>query len=208
MFRVKQFFKAFSSRKSFSYRRFAATTTDSARLISGTSRDRLHGLDDAMASATGCSVLDVGCHDGTVAEAFARAGADRIEGCDIFAHGIETAKCRVAAVQPSCEFFVVDLSLGVGELARLPLLRRADIVCYLGIHHHLLKQMARAALVELEAEIFSRAGTRLLVRTPRRYFDDLQRRIVSAGFQPEGDFVVGNVGALRSYARGRSGVQI
>lgn len=160
-----------------------------------------------MASATGCSVLDVGCHDGTVAEAFARAGADRIEGCDIFAHGIETARYRVGTMQPNCEFFVVDLSLGVGELTRIALLRRADIVCYLGIHHHLRKQMSRAALVELEAEIFSRAGIRLLVRTPRRYFVDLQRRIVSSGFQPEGDFVVGNVGALRSYARGLPAAQ-
>ena len=201
MSRVKQCFKALVNLKSSGYRRVAATTTNSSRLISGTAPDRLHGLDDAMASAAGCSVLDVGCHDGTVAEAFAKAGAHRVEGCDIFAHGIETARCRVGAVQSNCEFFVVDLSLGVEELMRLPLLRRADIVCYLGIHHHLRKQMSRAALVELEAEIFSRAGIRLLVRTPRRYFDDLQRRIVSAGFQAEADFVVGNVGALRSYAR-------
>ncbi|MGN6487630.1 MAG: class I SAM-dependent methyltransferase [Devosia sp.] len=178
--------------------------SDPADLIAGGPEDRLAGLETVLASAPGRTVLDVGSHDGTVAEAFAKAGATRIDGCDIFERGVALATERVASIQPNSSFHVADLSLGPKALQALPLLPKYDIVCYLGVHHHVKWQMSPSALERLTAAIVGRSSDLLAVRTPLKYFDGLHRMISAGGFVPVGDLVTGEnrgVGPLRVYRR-------
>ncbi|MGW8369103.1 MAG: class I SAM-dependent methyltransferase [Gammaproteobacteria bacterium] len=189
-----------NSRKGHRYKELASTTRNADLLIAGTAGDRLHGLEDLLRSSAGKTVLDVGCHDGTVAEAFANAGAAQIDGCDIFRAGVEQAKRRVSPIQPNNAFFVADLSAGAAALHELRL-DRYDIVCYLGVHQHLAKQMDRSALRELELHIFGKATRELVVRTPAASFPRLETTVAEAGFTPAGDLITGNVGPLRIFVR-------
>ena len=182
------------------YKRRAETLTDTSRLVAGTSEDRLLGLDAVLAQAAGRTVLDVGCHDGTVAEAFAEAGAAQVDGCDISKAAVDIANHRVKR-EPAA-FHVADLSHGPQALASLPLRPKYDIVCYLGMHHHLAGQMRPAALGQLTSAILDRCGEVFVARTPLRHFEGLHEMVIRAGFEPISDLEIsGKVGPSRVYRR-------
>jgi 2-polyprenyl-3-methyl-5-hydroxy-6-metoxy-1,4-benzoquinol methylase len=187
--------------KKLGYRRRARVAASPDLLISGTRDDRLQGLGPVLAEANGCSVLDVGCHDGTVALAFAAAGASLVQGCDIYQEGISQAIGKLTRLN-SCFFFCqADLSKGITAFRDLGIALEFDIVCYLGVHQHLKRQMIYADLVKLERDIFSRCRSQLIVRTPMRHLRVLEPRIVESGFRPVGPVVSGPVGSLRIYSR-------
>lgn len=175
---------------------------DPARLISGQPAARLLGLEAALSEARGRTVLDVGCHDGSVAEAFAKAGALRVDGCDISSRGVQVANERVPRIQPSSSFYVSDLSKGPAALEVLPLLPKYDIVCYLGMHHHLVNQMSPADLRQLTAAILDRCSDIFVARTPLVRFDELHQMIIGNGFTPLGELeITGKAGPSRAYRK-------
>jgi SAM-dependent methyltransferase len=155
--------------------------TEVATLVAGDRQDRLASLEPILAAAAGKSVLDIGCHEGIVAEAFARAGARHLDGCELSERALQAARLRVAPLLPESRFFRCDLSEGPGALARLPLHPLYDIVCYLGMHHHLIPQMAPKLLTALVHDIAARTGEQLVVRTDGKPLAKLEEALLEAG---------------------------
>ena len=137
-------------------------------LTTGTPADRLLGLEPLLAEALGRAVLDIGSHVGVVAEAFARAGASIIHGVDFYQPGLAQARTRLLAYPTQTLFEQCDLSLGSPALEKaLPnALASYDIVLYLGVHHHLARQMSPDAATQLVVDLQARAGEFFAVRTP------------------------------------------
>lgn len=178
-----------------------ATNKDPYRSIAGRTDDRLHGLELAFDVAGDATILDIGCHDGRVAERFAEAGAAHIDGLDISETFIGKAADRLRNSPTTTRFLVADLSVGRTALEGIGLRRSYHLVCYLGVHHHLKKQMHAAALSELEQNIFALASDQLAVRTPQVHFDLLLPAILAAGFEPITGFIKGNIAPLRHFRR-------
>lgn len=108
----------------------------------------MHGLDPLLAECRGLSLLDVGCNNGSVAAAFAEAGAGPIAGFDFHPPSVAAARDLL----PGANIFAHDLTQGAPA-------SRADIVLYLGVHHHLHKQCSNA-----------RDVAKALMRQTNRYF--------------------------------------
>jgi 2-polyprenyl-3-methyl-5-hydroxy-6-metoxy-1,4-benzoquinol methylase len=136
-------------------------------------------LGSAFSFAKGKTVIDVGCHDGTVAEAFRDAGAAKIDGCDIFIEGVERARKLV----PAGHFVQCDLSKGSDHFKSLGFGAEYDIVCYLGMQHHLSRQMQAEHLNQLVEMLADMAKSMFLLRTPDRYIDSVQDILLAKGFR-------------------------
>jgi SAM-dependent methyltransferase len=155
--------------------------TEVATFVAGDRQDRLASLEPVLAAAAGKTVLDIGCHEGVVAEAFARAGVRHLDGCDLAERALEAARARVPPLLPGSRFFRCHLSEGPDALARLPLHPRYDIVCYPGMHHHLIPQMAPKLLSVLIQDIAGRTGEQLVVRTDGKPLAKLEEVLLEAG---------------------------
>jgi SAM-dependent methyltransferase len=177
--------------------------TDLADLVAGGRQDRLASLEPVLAAAAGKTVLDIGCHEGIVAEGFAKAGARHIDACELSERALEAARLRVGPLLPESRFFRCDLSEGPAALRGLPLHPSYDIVCYLGMHHHLIPQMPAELLEALIADIVDRTGEQLIVRTDGRPLALLEETLLAAGmvrtFGP--DYSNPRVGPLAIFKR-------
>lgn len=98
-----------------------------------TAEEQLRGLEAALAVCKGKTVLDLGCAEGFIAAAFAKAGASRVVGIELLAD-------HVAVGRKVCAGLPVDLI--VNELAAWiaghPDPEQFDIVLALGIAHKIL----------------------------------------------------------------------
>jgi SAM-dependent methyltransferase len=184
-----------------SYRNRVLGSNSPGQFVRGTADDRTFGLDAAFARADGASVLDIGCNDGLVSSAFAERGASFIDGIDFSPVAVETARNGFLDKKVDAQFQVLDLMKGFEAVS--PHLRRKqyDIVCYLGVHQHLHKQMTPTDLVSLEGELFNLAGNLLIVRTGTKFIDALNDRILQSGFAPITEKLKGNISPIRSYVR-------
>lgn len=183
------------------YREKVLTTADPATIVTGAPEDRLHGLDTAFERAAGRTVLDVGCHNGTVARAFADHGSVHIDGFDLSPAAVAEAREKTAGTNADTRIVTGDLSLGfdgINDALRLP---RYDIVCYLGVHHHLQGQLSAADLERLERSLMDLAGELFVLRVPLRFQDDFAQRLLLAGFKPVTDVVEGRKGSARVFER-------
>ncbi|MGR3514650.1 MAG: class I SAM-dependent methyltransferase [Paracoccaceae bacterium] len=183
------------------YRQKAIETDDPSRLVAGTPQDRTDGLKIALDLATNASVLDLGCHDGTVAAALVDAGAKRVDGMDISPAAIEEANRRFSSSDADVHFQVADLTEGFEGLKAKLRQESYDMVCYLGVHHHLTVQLKETKLEALESKLFSLAEHTLVARTPQDFFHGLEKRILASGFEPLDELQVGSVGTARTYKR-------
>jgi 2-polyprenyl-3-methyl-5-hydroxy-6-metoxy-1,4-benzoquinol methylase len=140
------------------------------RRIAGYQDNRLDGIRDILPLANGCSVLDVGANRGMVAVDFARAGAIQIHGCDNYKAGINAAREIFNDFAVDSRFEVVDLAKGHKNLSTAfgtAYRRQYDIVLFLGVYHHLKKQMTPKALVTLTLHLADRAERYFVCRTPK-----------------------------------------
>lgn len=191
------------------YRKRVLRSERTDSLIAGSSADRLSGLESLLASCTGKTVLDIGCHDGAIAEAFADHGAVRIDGCDLSTHSLDKARTRFENRSVESTFHCCDLSAGEKALNRLDLLPRYDLVLYLGTHHHLVKQMSTRQYRKFAQAIAQYTRTMLAVRAPRAHHQTLTDIFTtSGGLTAEGDIIAQNksskdgqeVGPVRFFA--------
>ena len=83
----------------------------------------------------GCSVLEIGCGDGSLAIHLAEIGARRVVGVDIDADRIDLAKRKLAAagVKNSVSFLCVDFVHGDEDIGR-----DYDLICSRATFEHLL----------------------------------------------------------------------
>ena len=135
------------------------------KLIAGSPADRLSGLDPLLAAAQGLSVLDIGCHKGYVSYAFACAGASSICGFDSFAAGIETARSYLSDFEIPLRLEVFDFANGLPP--NLP--ATFDVVLYLGVHHHLARQIGMPELQEFVLNLLHHCGRYFAARTADEY---------------------------------------
>lgn len=151
-------------------------------LIAGEREDRLSGLDPLFALEAGFSVLDVGCHQAFIAEALAESGATLVHGADLHEPSLQLARQRMARHQ--AVLARVDLCEGMEGLRReLPLLPRYDVVLYLGIYHHMRRQMAAAQVTAFIGALFPMAQRYLAIRTPAAFMEKLRQEPVMRGFR-------------------------
>lgn len=148
--------------------------------ITGTPLDRLSGLEALLLRADGLSVLDIGCHKGFVALAFANAGAADIHAFDFFAPHVEIAKAILGEFKPPARVFQHDLASGILPGSQP---RQFDIVLYLGVHHHLEKVMDEKRLTALFDQIVNAAGRYLAIRTTLALLDKMGPRAAAAGLR-------------------------
>lgn len=127
------------------------------RRVAGWHDIRLDGITDLLLRAPGASVMDVGCNRGLVGFEFANNGAVRVDGCDNYVSGIETARHLFCDLR-NCEsqFEVVDLDQGPVALA--PFSGRSwDIVVMLATYHKLKRVTQPAVLQALVLDLGRRS---------------------------------------------------
>lgn len=100
-----------------------------------TVEQQLTGVAPALAEAKGKTVLDLGCAEGLISAAFARAGADSVFGIDAVKDHVEAACCHCGHHLPRFQH------IGLDELARQETdageVWKYDIVLALGVCHKL-----------------------------------------------------------------------
>ncbi len=168
--------------------------------------DRFQGLDPLFERASGASVLDVGMSEGHIAYEFARRGATLIHGLEKHHDKVRFARRLFRDVPVAHRFWCVDLSRPTDLLApggggddRSELRARYDVVLFLGIYHHLRKQMPQTRLDALLDALLEHAGTWFGVRSDA--LPDFASRIEAQGFGLDYEAPKEKVGLLRVYRR-------
>jgi 2-polyprenyl-3-methyl-5-hydroxy-6-metoxy-1,4-benzoquinol methylase len=100
---------------------------------------RLAGLEPLLARANGRTVLDIGCAEGLISEAFLRAGASVVHGFDISPQRV--AKAQRLLRDPRVRLEIADVS-NCREFEAI-LDAKYDIVLFLGVFQHLKKIIRR-----------------------------------------------------------------
>ena len=166
--------------------------------------DRFAGLDEMFGEAPEATVLDVGMSEGHIAYEFARAGARLIHGIEKHRDKVQFARRLFRDVPVDHVFWCADLaraSLGSVAPGAGGLRARYDIVLFLGVYHHLRKQMSAARLSELLRELLDRAELWFVVRSDA--LPDFADQIEAAGFALHREAPRGKIGLLRVYRRRR-----
>ncbi len=181
------------------------TTRGPVPAATGTAEDRALGLTPLAALGTIQSVLDVGCNDGCVPAFLARHGATFIRGVEREENGLAAARERFGAM-PGVDARFDRLDLAAGRAALDATLgadpATFDLVLYLGVHHHLQRQMDEEALRTLVEGLVARTGRYLAVRTNDEHHEALAADLLARGMV-ECHAHPGNarVTPLRVYAR-------
>lgn len=124
------------------------------RRVAGHHDIRLDGITDLLLRAPGASVFDIGCNRGLVGFEFFANGATRVDGCDNYEEGIQSARhlfCDLRNVES--KFEVVDLSKGAESLK---MFGTYDIVVMLATYHKIRRVMPEIRLIELMQNIANR----------------------------------------------------
>ena len=135
------------------YLTFRDKATPLLRRVQGDHDLRLDGISDLLTRARGASVFDIGCNRGKAGDEFARNGAARVMGCDIYEEGIIACRhcfCDYRSVPH--RFEVVDLT--GGEAAYRKAFDKDsdlthDIVLCLATYHKLRRIMPEGPLADL-----------------------------------------------------------
>ena len=164
--------------------------------------DRFSGLDPLLERARGKSVLDLGMSEGHIAYEFARRGASTVHGLEQHRDKVRFAARLFRDVPVPNQFWRADLAIS-GERfeARYgsELLPRYDIVLFLGVYHHLKKQMDAGSLATLVDALVARAGTWFAARSDA--LPEFERRILGAGLVLDYEAPKEKIGLLRVYRR-------
>lgn len=136
-----------------SYLTFRSYGAPLMRRVQGDHDLRLDGISDLLTRARGATVFDIGCNRGRASDEFARNGATRVMGCDIYHDGIIAARhlfCDLRTCQH--RFEVVDLTGGPAAIRKAfgpDAEMQHDIILMLATYHKLKRIMPEEALTEL-----------------------------------------------------------
>lgn len=119
------------------------------RRVAGEHDFRLDGMADLLHRAREASVFDIGCNRGMVGFEFARNGATKVHGCDIYEVGIGVAREVFADLRSvDARFEVVDLTGGPASLKPFDG-QTYDVTLCLATYHKLKRVMSPADLSTL-----------------------------------------------------------
>ena len=167
---------------------------------------RLNGLQSFIATCNGKTILDLGAAEGAIALSCLNSGAKSVHGFELDSDRVARAKhlCREHA--DHAKFRTANLNNWNDFLAsnRDVLLEQYDVVCYLGLHHHLAPETRKSHL----ESILKMAKETFAIRTPHETFegDQLEQVILTHGFVPVdeiGDDNRTSAGGVRLYRRVR-----
>lgn len=166
-----------------------------------TTFDRMKGLDVLLERCQGSSILDIGSCDGLVSYEFARHGARLVHGFDFNVSDIAFAMKLFRAVPIESAFAFEDLTIGAEKLFKKHAVEESyDIVLYLGVHHHLRKQMQSDQLSDLLEGLLTKSRKYFAVRT--NMVRECEQQILGSGFKLiHRDEGAQRLGALRIYER-------
>ena len=173
------------------------------KAFSGSFPDRLEGLEPLLSASARKSVLDIGCCEGLIAWEFARRGARRVHGFDRDLAGVLIARRLFRDMPIEAVFETFDLAQGARafeEAFSRSLEEQYDIVLFLGVYHHLARQMAPEALDDLMRFLARRSRQWLAVRTD--LLPQFEQQVVELGFTiAHSSPTRGNVGMLHLFER-------
>ena len=145
---------------------------------------RLQGLAPLLSTCSEKTILDLGAAEGAIALSCLESGAASVHGFELDPDRVTTAKRICAKHAQRSEFRSANLNQWAkfkyenNEL----LADQYDIVCYLGIHHHLNPKTRNENLIT----IMKMAKEQFVIRTPNQVFetDGLDTLIAANGFEP------------------------
>lgn len=173
------------------------------KVYSGNIFERLEGLEPLLQDCKGASVLDIGCAEGLISYEFAKNGAAVIHGFEIDPRRVDFVKLLFQEVPIQSEFRTANLAVDFETFKKQfldLLLGKYDIILYLGVYHHLVKQTSRENVHRFIEELLERTNKYFAVRT--NMIDEFETIILSKGFKvfSEKD-KTDTVGQLRIYKR-------
>ena len=171
----------------------------------GTLWDRLDGLEYLLDRCRDCSVLDVASCEGLISYEFVRCGASLVHGLEKDRDGIMFSRRLFRDVPVASRFEVSNLAVPRSQFQQMYgdiLLPKYDIVLFLGIFHHLKKQMAAEDLTDMVEEFLERTAGCFAVRS--NYCSEIEPLILSRGFRVASSPARRRIGQLRIYARSES----
>ena len=145
---------------------------------------RLNGLQSFMESCSGKTILDLGAAEGAIALNCLESGAKLVHGFELDPDRVSRATQLCKAHANIAKFRAANLDSWNDFLDANAdvLLNQYDVVCYLGLHHHL---NANTRNIHFE-QILKMAKDTFVIRTPHETFegDQLAQVIRSHGFLP------------------------
>ncbi len=130
--------------------------------------DRMRGLDFILAKCSGCNVLDIGSNEGLISYEFARNGARLIHGFERDGQMVSFAERLFRDVPIESRFIAANLAISGDEFEKqyqAVLLQQYDVVLFLGVYHHLKKQMPIEHLHNLVEVLLDKTKRWFVVRT-------------------------------------------
>ena len=145
--------------------------------VSGTIVERMEGLTRLLINTPGLTVLDIGSNDGRIAYEFARRGARLIHGFELNADLVDFSNRLFTNYSDKTGASFKAVNLADATRINWTLEEGYDIVLYLGMYHHLVKQGDAIPLIEW---LLQKANQYFAIRSPR--IREVRSLIVDAGF--------------------------
>lgn len=159
-------------------------TPINAATFTGSIFDRVEGIDYLLDRCRGASILDIGACDGLVAYEFAKCGADLIHGFDCNISDVAFAMRLFRSVPVESAFIHANVALGPERFIENheSVLRDSyDIVLFLGVYHHLKRQMKPDRLSALLDCLLRKSKRCFAIRT--NLVAECESQILSSGFK-------------------------
>lgn len=143
---------------------------------------RFFALDTLLSDCEGRTILDVGCAEGLISKACLDSGATRVDGIELDPDRVAEARQRTAAYGVKAQFFQADLNTAPLFLKSADFENVYDFVAYLGVHHHLRKDVRLTVLEQL----LGKCRERIFIRTSQSIFaeDNLDLFLRERNFHP------------------------
>ena len=147
--------------------------------------------------------MDIGSAEGLIDYEFARNGASIIHGFERDIKRVKFSKLLFQEVPVKSKFHVADLSVSYKKFDKqfkTTLLGNYDIVLYLGIYHHLIKQTSVKNVQDFIKYLLDKTNTFFVVRT--NMISSFENIIIEEGFQIYCEApLIDIVGQLKIYKR-------
>jgi 2-polyprenyl-3-methyl-5-hydroxy-6-metoxy-1,4-benzoquinol methylase len=183
--------------------RLLSTAGIGRKNFSGNLFDRMRGLEFLLERSAGRTVLDIGCNEGLIAYEFARHGARLVHGLERDGQRVRFARrlFRDVPIESRFERANVALSGAAFDERYDWLLPSYDIVLFLGVYHHLARQMPQAELQTLVERLAQKATLWFADRGSRLH--EYEAIVLAGGLRRvhESPAIKGHGGLLHVYER-------